>query len=58
MTGFDEECSYITEDGKAIFLKCHHTESAGKLFPNYKKSTTSIITSIAEVVDFSYACAM
>ena len=32
--------------------------SAGKLFPNYKKSTTSIITSIAEVVDFSYACIM
>ena len=26
MTGFDEECSYITEDDKAIFLKCHQTD--------------------------------
>ena len=25
-TGYDEECSYITEDGKAIFLKCHHKD--------------------------------
>ena len=26
MTGFDEECSYITEDDKAIFLKCHYAD--------------------------------
>ena len=26
MTGFDEECSYITEDDKAIFLKCHQID--------------------------------
>ena len=26
MTGYDEECSYITEDDKAIFLKCHHID--------------------------------
>ena len=26
MTGYDEECSYITEDDKAIFLKCHSAE--------------------------------
>ena len=26
MAGYDEECSYITEDGKAIFLKCHHID--------------------------------
>ena len=25
-TGYDEECSYITEDDKAIFLKCHSAE--------------------------------
>ena len=26
MAGYDEECSYITEDDKAIFLKCHHID--------------------------------
>ena len=26
MTGVDEECSYITEDDKAIFLKCHYAD--------------------------------
>ena len=26
MAGYDEECSYITEDDKAIFLKCHQTD--------------------------------
>lgn len=25
-TGYDEGCSYITEDDKAIFLKCHSAE--------------------------------
>ena len=25
-TGYDEECSYITGDDKAIFLKCHSAE--------------------------------
>ena len=36
MTGFDEECSYITEDDKAIFLKCHQTDKELSKITSYE----------------------